>query len=246
VTSPDVSVVIPVWNVERFLPECLDSVLTQTIGRDRLEVVAVDDGSTDRSGALLDEYAARYPQVKAIHEPNSGGPGRPRNVGLDHATGTYVFFLDADDYLGSEALERLVAMAERNSSDIVLAKMVGVDGRMVPTRPFRRNLDRARLSQVYSTLTVLKLFRRSLIERVGLRFAEGLRGGEDGPFTAQAYLEAGVISVVADYDCYYCRLREGSQTKSGRKSDLVAYMARTQTGSSCWPATAPRDRSVTG
>jgi glycosyltransferase involved in cell wall biosynthesis len=217
-----------VWNVERFLRQCLDSVVGQSIGLDRLEVVCVDDGSTDSSGAILDEYAARFRQVKAIHEPNSGGPGRPRNVGIDHATGTYVFFLDADDYLGPEALERMVAMAERNSSDVVLGKMVGVDGRMVPERPFRRNLDRASLGQVYSTLSVLKLFRRALIERVGLRFAEGLRGGEDGPFTAQAYLEARVVSVVADYDCYYYRLRVGSQTKSGAKDDLVAHLERTR------------------
>jgi poly(ribitol-phosphate) beta-N-acetylglucosaminyltransferase len=226
VSSPVVSVVVPVWNVERYLEQCLDSVVGQSIGLDRLEVVAVDDGSTDSSGAILDEYAARFPQVRAIHERNSGGPGRPRNVGIDHATGTYLFFLDADDYLGPEALERLVAMAERNSSDVVLGKMVGVDGRMVPERPFRRNLNRASLGQVYSTLSVLKLFRRALIERVGLRFAEGLRGGEDGPFTAQAYLEAGVVSVVADYDCYYYRLRAGSQTKSGAQDDLVGHLER--------------------
>ena len=62
-TSPDVTVVIPVWNVARFLPQCLDSVVAQTIGPDRFEVVAVDDGSTDRSGAVLDEYAERSPEV---------------------------------------------------------------------------------------------------------------------------------------------------------------------------------------
>lgn len=221
-----VSVIIPVWNVEPYLRECLDSVAGQTIGLDRLEVIAVDDGSTDGSGALLDEYAARYPQIAVIHEPNSGGPGGPRNVGLDHATGTFVFFLDADDYLGREALEWLVAMAERNASDVVLGRMVGIGGRPVPTRAFSRSLDRARLDQVYSTLTVLKLFRRALIERVGLRFQDGLAGGEDAPFTIRAYLEAGVISVVADYDCYYCRLRPGSQSRNGRRDDLVAHEAR--------------------
>ena len=224
----DVSVIIPVWNVEPYLRRCLDSVLHQTIGPERLEVIAVDDGSTDGSSALLDDYAARYPQLHVFHEPNSGGPGRPRNVGLDHASGRYVFFLDADDYLGDEALERLVAMADRNRSDVVLGKMVGVDGRRVPARAFRRSRDRADLKDVYSTLTVLKLFRRSLIERLGLRFAEGLTGGEDGPFTVRAYLQSNVISVVADYDCYYCRLRHGSQSKkSSRNDDILEYLART-------------------
>lgn len=225
-SDPAVSVIIPVWNVEPYLRECLDSVVGQTTGLDQLEIIAVDDGSTDGSAGLLDEYAAQCPQVKVVHQANSGGPGHPRNVGLGQATGRYVFFLDADDYLGREALERLVAMAERNTSDIVLAKMVGIGERPVPTRAFRQTLERANLDQVYSTLTVLKLFRRALIERLGLRFAEGLRGGEDAPFTERAYLEAGVISLGADYDCYYCRRRIGSQTLSGVQDDLVAYLAR--------------------
>ncbi len=215
-----VSVIIPVWNAERYLRECLDSVVGQSIGLDRLEVIAVDDGSTDGSTAVLDDYAARHPQISVIREPNSGGPGRPRNVGLDHATGTYVFFLDADDYLGREALERVVAMAERNSSDIVLGKMVGVGGRRVPMRAFHKNLDRARVDQVYSSLSALKLFRRALIERLGLRFAEGVAGHEDGPFTAQAYLESDGISVVADYACYYAR----ASSRSRPVVDLLDYL----------------------
>jgi CDP-glycerol glycerophosphotransferase len=136
---------------------------------------------------VLDEYAARHPRIKVFHEPNSGGPGRPRNVGLDHAGGTYVFFLDADDYLGAEALERLVGVAERNASDVVLGRMVGIGGRRVPTAAFRRNADRVDIEQVYQTGNVLKLFRRSMIERTGLRFREGMAGGEDGAFTARAY-----------------------------------------------------------
>jgi poly(ribitol-phosphate) beta-N-acetylglucosaminyltransferase len=226
-SQPVVSVIIPVWNVEPYLRQCLDSVVEQTIGLEQLEVIAVNDGSTDGSGRLLDEYASQYPQLKVISEPNSGGPGRPRNVGLDRSTGRYVFFLDADDYLGSECLERLVAMADHNASDVVLGKMVGVDGRRVPTQAFRRNLNQADLKQVYSTLGVLKLFRRSLIEHLGLRFAEGVPGGEDGAFTERVYLEAKVISVVADYDCYYNRQRLGSQTLStSRQDDVVDYLTR--------------------
>lgn len=200
-----VSVVIPVYNVESYLRQTIDSVLDQTLGRNNLEVVAVDDGSTDGSAELLDSYAQSHPQVRVFHEPNSGGPGRPRNVGLDHARGRYVFFLDADDYLGIEALERLVAMAERNRSDVVMGKVVGIDGRFVARRAYRRTLDRAKLSDVYSTLAVMRLFRRSLIDRVGTRFDEKVEGGEDSPFTAELMLNADVISVVADYDCYYCR-----------------------------------------
>jgi cellulose synthase/poly-beta-1,6-N-acetylglucosamine synthase-like glycosyltransferase len=86
-----VSVIVPVYNVEAYLRECLDSVVGQTLGFDRIELIAIDDGSTDGSGRMLDAYAARCPMT-VRHEPNSGGAGRPRNVGLDLATGQYVFF----------------------------------------------------------------------------------------------------------------------------------------------------------
>ena len=192
---------------------------------ERLELIAVDDGSTDGSAEILDSYADRHPHVHIFHEPNSGGPGRPRNVGLNHASGKYVFFLDADDYLGREALERLVDMAERNNSDVVLGKMVGVSGRTLPSRAFRRTRDRARLTDVY-ILNVLKLFRRAPIERLGVRFDETVSGGEDGPFTAELMLAAKVVSVVANYRCYYCRDRPGSQTKRRRTEDPAAYAIR--------------------
>lgn len=223
-----VSVVIPVWNAAAYLRECLDSVVNQSIGLAALEVITVDDGSTDESPAILREYADRYPQFQVISQPNSGGPGRPRNVGLAQARGTYVFFLDADDYLGTEALQRLVAMAERNHSDIVLAKLVGVNGRPVPTAVFRRNRDRATVTQVYSSLTALKLFRLDLLRRLDLRFAEGLAGGEDAPFTAKAYFGAAAISVLADYDAYYTRFRQDSQSASGWKwgPELVGHLQR--------------------
>jgi CDP-glycerol glycerophosphotransferase len=209
-----VSVVIPVWNVEPYLRQCLDSVLGQTIGPARLEVIAVDDGSTDASGAILDEYAASQPNVTVVHQPNSGGPGGPRNVGLDRAASPYVFFLDADDYLGPEALERLVAMAERARSDIVIGKVVGVEGRRHYAEGgiFAESLERAPLSLVYRSGSVLKLFRRSFLARVGARMPEGLGGGEDGDLMARLFFEAAVVSIVADYDCYFARKRRGSQT----------------------------------
>jgi glycosyltransferase involved in cell wall biosynthesis len=227
--SPTVSVIVPVWNVEPYLAQSLDSVVEQTIGLDRIELITVDDGSTDGGGRMLDEYAARYPQVTVVHEANSGGAGRPRNVGLDRAGGTYVFFLDADDYLGPECLERLVAMAERNESDIVLGKLVGIEGRRVYRQAgaFRKNEDRVDVERVYRSGNVLKLFRRSFVERVGARFPEGVAGGEDGDFMARLYLEASTISVVADYECYFVRKRTRTTADPpDRRDDRVSFFQR--------------------
>src|SRR5690606_31202977 len=104
-----------------YLVECLASVEAQTIDPGRIEVIAVDDGSPDGTGEYLEEFAGRAPMpVTVVRQENSGGPSGPRNVGLARAAGRYVFFLDADDRLGPEALERMVALADRAGTDVVL------------------------------------------------------------------------------------------------------------------------------
>ncbi|WP_101254277.1 glycosyltransferase family 2 protein [Streptomyces barkulensis] len=222
---PDVTVIIGAYNAMPYLTRCVTSAVEQTIGHHRMEIIAVDDGSTDGSGEELDRLAAEHGTVlEVIHQENSGGPAGPRNVGLDHAGGRYVFFLDADDYLGPEALERMVAAADANSSDVVLGRMVGVGGRRAPTAMFKRSEDRTDVfsSRVYWTLNPMKLFRRDLVERLGLRFRTELKVGQDQPFTATAYLNAAAISVVADYDCVYWVAREdgGNNTAVVRGTEM--------------------------
>ncbi|MGK5545328.1 glycosyltransferase family 2 protein [Streptomyces sp. URMC 127] len=208
--GPDVTVIIAAYNAMPYVTRSVGSVLRQSLGAERIELIAVDDGSTDGTAAELDRLAERAPLMRVIHQPNSGGPAGPRNLGLDRATGRYVFFLDADDHLGPEALERMVAAADENGSDVVLGRIVGEGGRRAPGSMFRRNQPRTDVfsSRVYWTLNPMKLFRRELIDRLGLRFDAGLSIGEDQPFVATAYLEAAAISVVADYDCLYWVARE--------------------------------------
>ena len=111
--APDVSVIVAVYNTMPYLTECLRSLVTQSIGLDRMEIIAVNDGSTDDSPRELERFAKRYPSVmKVLHQANSGGPATPSNRGLEVARGRYVFFIGSDDYLGHEALERLVAGAD--------------------------------------------------------------------------------------------------------------------------------------
>lgn len=111
-----ISVIIPVYNVEEYLRECVDSVLTQTY--QNFEIILVDDGSTDSSGQICDEYASNDERICVIHQKNSG-PSKTRNTGLDNATGKYIYFLDSDDYIENNALELLVNTAESNNADLV-------------------------------------------------------------------------------------------------------------------------------
>ncbi|WP_434589415.1 glycosyltransferase [Streptomyces sp. A5-4] len=212
--TPDISVIIGAYNAMPYLTRTLTSVVEQSIGRDRIEIITVNDGSTDTTGKELERFAADYPGLfQVFHQENSGGPSAPRNAGLEHARGRYVFFLDADDYLGEETLERMLAAAETNNTDVVLGKMVGVNGRGAPASMFVHNQPRTDVfnSRVYWALNPLKLFRRDLIERHSLRFPTGYKVCEDQFFTALAYLRADGISVVADYDCLFIVKRDDGQ-----------------------------------
>ncbi|GAA2420216.1 glycosyltransferase family 2 protein [Streptomyces glaucus] len=230
--DPVVSVIVAAYNAMPYLTRCVTSVADQSIGQGALQLIVVDDGSTDGTGDELDRLAEAYPDLlQVIHQPNSGGPSAPRNVGLDHARGEFVFFLDADDYLAPEALERMVAMAEKNGTDVVLGKMVGVGGRGAPTSMFRRNQPRTDVfsSRVYWTLNPMKLFRRELLERLGLRFPTDLKIGEDQLFVGPAYIHAAGISVLADYDCLFWVEREDSGNitlRTGGTEPRLAFLPR--------------------
>jgi hypothetical protein len=199
-------VIVAVHNTMPYLRRCLKSLVRQSIGRDRLEVIAVDDGSTDGSGRELDRFALRYPSTfTVIHQTNSGGPAAPSNRALRKATGRYVFFLGADDHLGPEALERLVDAADRHGSDVVAGRMVGLNGRFVPQAIFERTDYDVDLynSPLPFAISNTKLFRRSVVADNDIWFPEHQPFGSDQPFTVAACVHAKKISVLADYDYYF-------------------------------------------
>ncbi len=223
-----VSVIVPAWNVAPWLGECLASVEAQTLGVERLELIAVDDGSTDGTEHALDLFAEHRPWVRVIHQPNSGGPGAPRNAGIDVARGRYIHFLDADDYLAPDALERMLELAERNGSDIVIGRIVGVEGRATPDGVrLARTIDRADLSVYSGSANVLKLFRAGFIREAGVRFAAGVGLGEDGDFMGRLAPGARVVSILGGAPTYFSRRRAGSQTMVGApRSELMGWAAR--------------------
>jgi glycosyltransferase involved in cell wall biosynthesis len=221
---PKVSVIVPVYNPGSHIDDCIRSLLGQTMPPGDLELIFVDDGSTDATPARLDALAARHGHVRVEHIPNSGWPGRPRNVGLDMARGDYVYFVDNDDWLGAEAAERLHATAMLDDADIVIGKVVG-HGKGVPRTLFRQNVHGVRFENpnLLTLLTPHKLFRRAFLTEHGIRFPEGRRRLEDHLFVVDAYFCAARISVLADYPCYHWTLRDRSVNASYRPYDAKGY-----------------------
>ncbi|HLM21254.1 MAG TPA: glycosyltransferase family 2 protein, partial [Propionibacteriaceae bacterium] len=117
---PAVSVIIATYNAGPLLAHALDAVAAQSLPAHLIEVLVVDDGSTDGTWSYLTDLERARPNIKIFQQPHSGGPSAGRNRALSEATGSYVFFHDADDYLGPDALRRLVAVAEQQGSDIVV------------------------------------------------------------------------------------------------------------------------------
>jgi glycosyltransferase involved in cell wall biosynthesis len=222
-----VSAIVPVHNPGGNIDECIESLAGQSLPGDEYEVIFVDDGSTDATPARLDALAAEHPNVRVEHIPASGWAGKPRNVGLSLARGQFVYFVDDDDWVGAEALERLYARAEADDADVVVGKVVG-RGKFVPRRLFERNRSGVGLDwpPLLTLLTPHKLFRRSFLDEHGVRFPEGPRRLEDHVFTMHAYFHARAISVLADYPCYYWVLRADDRANASYQAfDPERYYA---------------------
>ncbi|AZQ32531.1 glycosyltransferase family 2 protein [Streptomyces cyaneochromogenes] len=219
-----VSVVVPVYNPGVYIENCIASLLGQSLPPNDYEVIFVDDGSTDDTPARLDALAARDPRVSVVHQENSGWSGKPRNVGIAAARGEYVMFVDNDDHLGDEALERMYDYGVANAADVVVGKMAG-KGRGVPVELFRRNRPRATVENapLIDSLTPHKMFRRAFLDDIGLRFPEGRRRLEDHVFVTEAYLRASNICVIGDYVCYYHVRRDDSSNAGFQRFDPGGY-----------------------
>ncbi|MEV6109010.1 glycosyltransferase family A protein [Streptomyces sp. NPDC051940] len=218
------SVVVPVYNPGRYIDPCIASLRDQTLPPDEYEVLFVDDGSTDGTSDRLAGLAASHPHLRHIRIPNSGWPGKPRNIGIAEARGEYVQFVDHDDHLAPDALRRLYDMGRRNGSDIVLGKMrSGWDSG--PRSVFRADRDRVCLRDfpLHYSLTPHKMFRTAFLREKGILFPEGKRRLEDQLFMMRAYLQTEAVSVLASYTCYYYVRRDDGQNNSGARADAAGY-----------------------
>ena len=115
--NPKISIIVPVYNGEDYLEKCVDSIVDQT--EKNIEIILVDNGSEDRSPKICDAYAEKDNRIKVIHQPNNG-VSFARNSGIEVAKGDFIGFVDADDWIDSEMFERLIALAEQNTADVVM------------------------------------------------------------------------------------------------------------------------------
>lgn len=214
-----VSVIMPVYNTELYLQEAIESVLEQSL-KD-LELIIVDDASTDESMLIAERYAALDDRVVLERLPqNSGGAGKPRNIGIERARGEYIFFMDSDDIISENAMRDAVAAADETKSDLVLLKMerFGPGKLGVPQAPFGKSAKATDFikSKAYTTLTPCKLHRRTLITENNLRFPVSYAVGEDQPFGLAAYLNANHVTILADEPYYYVRARGAGESRNTR------------------------------
>jgi glycosyltransferase involved in cell wall biosynthesis len=212
-----VSVVVPVYNPGEFIGPCINSLLGQTMPPGDLEVLFIDDGSTDETPALLDKLADEHSHIRVVHQENSGWPGKPRNVGLEAATGDYVMFMDQDDALGSEAMQRMHDFGARNEADIVIGKVTS-NFRSVPHQVWRTNVEKCTIRDhdLIRSLTPHKMFRRRFLLDNNILYPEGKRRLEDQLFMVKTYLAAERVSVLGDYPCYfYLQRADGGNAGSG-------------------------------
>ena len=216
--NPKISVIIPIFNVEEYLEDTLNCLLNQTIIED-MEILMIDDGSTDNSRYIIEKYALDYDNFHAFHQENQG-PSKSRNLGISLAKGEYIQFLDSDDYISPDGYESLYELAKRNDSDIASSVMVRLKRYNVKDSYFfiegYKNIDKTMDSVnlndypelIWDTFSTNKLFKKEFILKNNLKFNH-TGYYEDVPFGLESLMLAEKISILKDV-FYFWRIRENS------------------------------------
>lgn len=216
-----VSVIIPVYNVEKYLSKCIDSVLEQSFKA--LEIIVVNDGSTDRSVDIIKDYISRYPNIIKAYDKKNGGLSSARNYAIQLAQGEYITFLDSDDYLDCDYIETLYSIAKNNNSDMVCGgqKKVDQDGKVLARLKYPLEINP---NTILRRLNISgKLYKREYVEKYKMRFADG-KTYEDDPFNLFMIFMAKNLKLVS-YEGYNQLVRQGSITSKKIDSSKIPYDA---------------------
>lgn len=209
-----VSVIIPVYNVEKYLPRCIKSILDQAY--QDLEIILVDDGTKDNSGVMCDEYATKDNRIRVIHKEN-GGLSSARNAGMEVATGDAFFFLDSDDYISQDCIEKMVKLMEENRADISIVQMKYIpenvntecaenENEKIVLMNSEQAIEESLYQKLYTCCAPAKLYKRSAVGDI--RFPVG-RISEDLA-TCHLFLNNAERIVYSNYYGYYYRQHESS------------------------------------
>ncbi len=216
-----VTIIIPVYNVEKYLREAIDSAINQTYKN--LEIILIDDGSTDNSGKICDEYAKLDDRIKVIHKIN-GGLSDARNAGLDNATGKYIMFLDSDDFFELDAAEKMYNEIEEKDADYVIGNYINVTDEgekwerpvfdLEKFKPFKLSIyDYKNSFFIMNSGVWNKIFKKEFIDKLNLRFVLGLPA-EDAIFTTYCFMKAEKVYYTPHIVLNYRQRAEGSISNS--------------------------------
>lgn len=243
-SSPIISVIVPVYNTEKWLRRCVDSILAQTFTD--FELLLIDDGSTDGSGAICDEYAGIDSRVRVFHKPN-GGVSSARNLGLNNARGEWISFVDADDWIYLTTLETLFKASDKNEivflsiSEIFedgtrvdyIAKDVQSDDKEITQRNILY-LKNNEANYPFFGYTVSKMFRRDIIEEFHIRFINGFACFEDEIFTDEYCRNITRLRIVSKPLYCYRRSTCGLTGRRRTTKDLLTLSQKLLFFSDCY------------
>lgn len=228
--NPKISIIVPIYNVEKYLNECLNSIINQTFSD--IEIICVNDGSKDNSRNILEEYAKKDCRIKIIDKQN-GGLSSARNAGLNVANGDFIIFVDSDDWIAPDMAEKLYNNAILFNTDISICSVHLFDEQ---TKEINNNepyfslahFDSSFNNKVFSykdTIPFLmdvcvmawnKIYRKSFLDKCNAQFPDGLIF-EDGPFFFSIFFKTQRIAIVRDFLYYYRINRQGSIVQKGGK-----------------------------
>ena len=210
--TPKSSVIVPVYNVEIYLPRCIDSILSQSFTD--FELILVDDGSPDNCGKICDEYALKDSRVRVFHKSN-GGVSSARNLGLDNVRGEWVTFIDSDDYVEVDYLKELIDAQQKNQVDYVVT-LNGRDSQETGLEVCRDeyNLLFSRYQIDRNGYVIGKLYKVAIINTLRLRFNVNIHLGEDAMFALRYLLQTRNVVLIHSKKYFYDKERPGSLTKT--------------------------------
>jgi glycosyltransferase involved in cell wall biosynthesis len=228
-----ISIILPVYNVEKHIHKALNSIIRQTIGSDNLQVIMVDDLSTDDSGKIIDEYAEKYENFTSIHlNANSGAAGKPRNLGMEIATADFIMFLDPDDYFLDDACEILYNKISTENVDIVFGNYSNFHkGKILRVKTPFGSVDEVKVKSIHEEVRLLnippsiwtKIFKSSFLKDNMMRFHEKIPG-QDLVFVVDSLLKAKGIIFLNNFIVCNRNLRDGDDDKSITYSNSKNYV----------------------